>query len=234
MNRIFFFCSLSLYLQVIHDSFRRIASSSVSVCVWGRGEDVGDVDGALVGLRLRKGAAALDQALQCQSVSSLEVRVLVHLGGAQGVSSVDSGGGRGADVGLVSELRLVLAVVQGGRGQHTVAHANWNLVDDAWWIASVLDRVACRALWRHQVSHSAGRTQSSRSCVGVEMGLAREVRSSQMWVNVACVRGAIVMEGVRGLSGNVRSDVGLLAPMSSVTLGYHVLLGLNEGMTEIK
>lgn len=65
------------------------------------------------------------------------------------------------------------------------------------------------------------------------MGLAREVRSSQMWVNVACVRGAIVMEGVRGLSGNVRSDVGLLAPMSSVTLGYHVLLGLNEG-TEIK
>lgn len=66
------------------------------------------------------------------------------------------------------------------------------------------------------------------------MGLAREVRSSQMWVNVACVRGAIVMEGVRGLSGNVRSDVGLLAPMSSVTLGYHVLLGLNERMTEIK
>lgn len=79
-------------------------------------------------------------------MSSLEVRVLVHLGGAQGVSSVDSGGGRGADVGLVSELGLVLAVVQGGRGQDTVAHANWNLVDDAWWIASVLDRVACRAL----------------------------------------------------------------------------------------
>lgn len=66
------------------------------------------------------------------------------------------------------------------------------------------------------------------------MGLARQVRGSQMWVNVACVRGAIVMEGVRGLSGNVRRDVGLLAPMSSVTLGYHVLLGLNEGMTEIK
>lgn len=38
-------------------------------------------------------AAALGQALQCQSVSSLEVRVLVDLGGAQRVSSVDSGGG---------------------------------------------------------------------------------------------------------------------------------------------
>lgn len=59
-------------------------------------------------------AAELGRALQCQSVSSLEVRVLVDLGGAQRVSSVDSGGGRGADVGLVGELGLVLAVVQGG------------------------------------------------------------------------------------------------------------------------
>lgn len=59
-------------------------------------------------------AAELGQALQCQSVSSLEVRVLVDLGGAQWVSSVDSGGGRGADVGLVGKLGLVLAVVQSG------------------------------------------------------------------------------------------------------------------------
>lgn len=91
-------------------------------------------------------AAALGQALQCQSVSSLEVRVLVDLGGAQRVSSVDSGGGRSADVGLVGELGLVLAVVQGGRGQHAVAHADWDLVDDAGWVAPVLDRVARRAL----------------------------------------------------------------------------------------
>lgn len=48
------------------------------------------------------------------SVSSLEVRVLVDLCGAQWVSSVDGGGGRGADVGLVGKLGLVLAVVQGG------------------------------------------------------------------------------------------------------------------------
>ena len=47
-------------------------------------------------------------------MSSLEVRVLVDLGGAQWVSSVDSGGGRGADVGLVGKLGLVLTVVQGG------------------------------------------------------------------------------------------------------------------------
>lgn len=59
-------------------------------------------------------AAALGQALQCQSVSSLEVRVLVDFGGAQRVSSVDSGGRRGADVGLMGELGLVLTVVQGG------------------------------------------------------------------------------------------------------------------------
>lgn len=44
----------------------------------------------------------------------LEVWVLVHLGGAQGVSSVDGRAGRRADVGLVGELGLVLAMVQGG------------------------------------------------------------------------------------------------------------------------
>lgn len=97
--------------------------------------------GAQGGVGLRQ-AAALGQALQCQSVSSLEVRVLVDLGGAQRVSSVDGGGGRGADVGLVGELGLVLAVVQGGRGQHAVAHADRDLVDDARRVASVLDRVA--------------------------------------------------------------------------------------------
>lgn len=49
----------------------------------------------MMGLKvgLREAAAALGQALQCQSVSSLEVRVLVDLGGAQRVSSVDCGGG---------------------------------------------------------------------------------------------------------------------------------------------
>lgn len=92
MNLVFFFCSLSLYLQVIHDSFRRIASSSVSVSEV-KEKMFPDGDRARGGLGLREGAAALGQALQCQSVSSLEVRVLVHLGGAQWVSSVDCGGG---------------------------------------------------------------------------------------------------------------------------------------------
>ncbi len=68
-----------------------------------------------MGLRVAgfRGSSRAGQALQCQSVSSLEVRVLVDLRGAQRVSSVDSGGGRGADVGLVGKLGLVLAVVQG-------------------------------------------------------------------------------------------------------------------------
>lgn len=82
--------------------------------------------------------AALDSA---PVFSGLEIRVLVHLGGAQGISSVDSGGRRSADVCLVGELRLVLAVVQCGGWEHAVAHADRYLVHNAWWVASVLDCV---------------------------------------------------------------------------------------------
>lgn len=84
----------------------------------------------------RRWEAALDLA---PVFSGLEIWVLVHLGGAQGISSVDSGGRRSADVCLVSKLGLVLAVVQRGGWQHTVAHADRNLVHNAWWVASVLD-----------------------------------------------------------------------------------------------
>lgn len=82
-------------------------------------------------------------------VSSLEVRVLVDLCGAERVSSVDGGGGRCADVGLVGELGLVLAVVQAGGGQHAVAHADRDLVNEARGVASMLDSVPRRALRRH-------------------------------------------------------------------------------------
>lgn len=162
------------------------------------------------------------------SVSSLEVRILVHLGGAQRVSSVDSGGGRGADVGLVSEPGLVLAVMQGGRGQHTVAHADRNLVHDARRVGPVLDCVARRALGRHQVGHGTGGAQRGGACVGVEMRLGGQVCGSQVWVNIARVRWTVVMEGVLSLCGDVRGDVGLLPPMSRVPLSHHVLLGLEE------
>lgn len=64
------------------------------------------------------------------------------------------------------------------------------------------------------------------------MGLAGQVCGSQVWVDIARVRGAIVMEGVRGLSGDGGGDVGLLAPMTSISLGYHVLLGLEEDIAE--
>lgn len=74
-------------------------------------------------------------------VSSLEIRVLVDLCGAEWVSSVDGGGGRCADVGLVGELGLVLAVVQAGGGQHAVAHADRDLVNEARGVASMLDSV---------------------------------------------------------------------------------------------
>ncbi|TNN39012.1 hypothetical protein EYF80_050819 [Liparis tanakae] len=158
------------------------------------------------------------------------VRVLVDLGGAQRVSSVDGGGGRSADVGLVGELGLVLAVVQGGRRQHAVAHADRDLVDDAGRVAPVLDGVARRALRRHQVGHGAGGAQGGGGRVGVEVGLAGQVRGGQVRVDVARVGGAVVMERVRRLSGDGGGDVGLLAPMA-VSLSYHVLLGLEEEMT---
>lgn len=82
------------------------------------------------------------------------------------------------------------------------------------------------------MGHGASGAQSSRGCVSVEMGLAGQVCGSQVRVDVARVRGAIVMEGVRGLSGDGGCDVGLLAPMTSISLGYHVLLGLEEEMIE--
>lgn len=167
------------------------------------------------------------------SGSSLEVRILVDLGGAQWVSSVDSGGGRGADVGLVSELGLVLAMMQGGRGQHAVAHADRNLVHDARRVGPVLDRVARRALGRHQVGHGAGGAQRGGGRVGVEVRLAGQVRGSQVWVNIAGVRWTAVMEGVLSLRGDVRGNVGLLSPMSCVPLSHHVLLGLEEEKREV-
>lgn len=83
------------------------------------------------------------------------------------------------------------------------------------------------------MGHGAGGAQSRRSCVSVEVGLAGQVCGSQVRVDIACVRGTIVMEGVRGLSGDGGGDVGLLAPMTSISLGYHVLLGLEENMMEV-
>lgn len=38
------------------------------------------------------------------------------------------------------------------------------------------------------------------------------------------------MKGVRGLSGDGGGDVGLLAPVTAISLGYHVLLGLEVDM----
>lgn len=111
-----------------------------------------------------------------------------------------------------------------------MAHADRDLVDDARRVASVLDRVARRALRGHQVGHGARGAQGGGSCVGVEVGLAGQVSGSQVRVDVARVRGAVVMEGVRGLSGDGGGDVGLLAPVTSVSLSYHVLLGLEDEM----
>lgn len=76
--------------------------------------------------------------LQC-----LYVRVLVDLGRTQWVSSVDGGGWRGADIGLVGKLGRILTGVNGGRGQDPGPHAHRDLVDDAGRIGSVLHGVAC-------------------------------------------------------------------------------------------
>lgn len=126
---------------------------------------------------------------------SLEVRVLVDLCGAQRVSSVDSGGGRGADVGLMCELRLVLAVVKRGRGQHPMVHGHGDLVDDAGGVRAVLvDRVPRSALGRHQMGHSSGGAQSGRACVGVQVRLTGQVRGRQVRVDVPRVTGTVVVK----------------------------------------
>lgn len=78
------------------------------------------------------------------------------------------------------------------------------------------------------MSHCAAGAQSGGCRVGVEVRLGGEVRGSQVGVHVARVGGAIVMEGVWALSGNGGSDVGLLAAMTSISVCYHVLLGLEE------
>lgn len=78
------------------------------------------------------------------------------------------------------------------------------------------------------MGHGAGGAQSRGGRVGVEVGLAGQVCGSQVRVDIARVRGAVVMEGVRGLGGDGGGDVGLLAPMASISLSYHVLLGLEE------
>lgn len=162
------------------------------------------------------------------SVSALEVRVLVHLGGAQRVSSVDSGGRRSADVGLVRKLGLVLTMVQGGRGQHAVAHADRHLVDDARRVAGVLDCVTGRTLRSDQVGHRAGGAQGRGASVGVEV-LPGQMRGGQVGMNVSCVGGAVV-EGILSLGGHSRGDVGLLPPVTSVALNCHVLLGLHKAV----
>lgn len=160
----------------------------------------------------------------------LYVRVLVDLGGAQWVSSVDGGGWRGADVGLVGKLGWILTWVDGGRGQDPGAHAHGDLVDDAGRVGSVLHGVACRALGGHQVGHGAGGAQGRGGRVGVEVGLGGEVGSSgggsQVGVHSA-VAGAVVREGVRSL-GHRGGDVGLLPAVAPGAVCSDVLLSLDK------
>lgn len=78
------------------------------------------------------------------------------------------------------------------------------------------------------MGHGARGAQGGGRRVGVEVGLTGQVRGGQMRVDISSMRGTVVMEGVRGLSGDGRGDVGLLAPVTSISLGYHVLLSLEE------
>lgn len=126
----------------------------------------------------------------------------------------------------MGELGLVLTVVQRGRREHTMVHRDRDLVDDAWRVSPVLNRVARRALRCHQVGHGAGGAQSGRARVGVQMWLAGQVCGGQVRVDVSRVGRAVVMEGVGGLSGDGGGDVSLLPAVTSIPLGNHVLLCL--------
>lgn len=166
------------------------------------------------------------------SFQCLDVRVLIDLGGAQGVSSVHRGWRR-TDIGLVGKLCLILAGVDGGRREDARTHADRNLVDDAGGVCSVLDSVAGGALGSHQVGHGARGAESSRCSVRVEVRLRGEVSScSRGQVGVDCtVAGAIVGEGIWRLS-NRGSDVGLLPPVTPCAIGCDVLLGLCKGIKQ--
>lgn len=62
-----------------------------------------------------KAAASLprDGCVSCSLFQCLDGRVLADLGGAQWVSSVDCGGWRSTDIGLMGKLSLVLTWVDG-------------------------------------------------------------------------------------------------------------------------
>lgn len=159
----------------------------------------------------------------------LDVRVLVDLGGAQWVSSVDCGGWRSTDIGLMGKLSLVLTRVDGGRGQNPRAHADGDLVDDAGGVGGVLHGVPCRPLGGHQVRDGARGAQGGWGGVCVEVGLGGQVSSgSRGQVRMNCtVAGTIVRERVRGLSYRW-SDVGLLSPVTPCAISRDVLLGLDK------
>lgn len=120
--------------------------------------------------------------------------------------------------------------MDGGRGQDPGAHAHGDLVDDAGRVGSVLHGVTCRALGGHQVGHGAGGAQGRGRRVGVEVGLGGEVgccgSGGQVGVHSA-VAGAVVREGVRGLSHR-GSDVGLLPAVGPGALCGDVLLSLEK------
>lgn len=125
----------------------------------------------------------------------------------------------------MGKLSLVLAGVDGGRGQHARAHADGHLVHDAG-VGAVIHGVPGRALRGHQVSHGARGAQGSGGRVRVQVGLAGQVGGRQVGVNGA-VAGAVVREGVRGLSYG-GGDVGLLPPVTACALCREVLLGLRR------
>lgn len=155
----------------------------------------------------------------------LYVRVLVDLGGAQWVSSVDGGGWRGADVGLVGKLGWILTRVDGGRRQDPGAHAHGDLVDDAGWVGGVLHGVTRRALGGHQVGHGASGAQGGGRRVGVEVGLGGEVGGGGQVRVHGAVAGAVVWEGVWRL-GHRGGDVGLLPSVAPRAICGDVLLSL--------
>lgn len=77
------------------------------------------------------------------------------------------------------------------------------------------------------MGHSASGAQGRRRRVGIEVGLGGEVGGGgQVGVHSA-VAGAVVREGVRGLS-HCGSDIGLLPSVAPSTVCGDVLLSLAE------
>lgn len=137
--------------------------------------------------------------MQDSASLQLQVGVLVDLGGAQWVSSVNSRSSGSTNIGLGSELVLVLGGGDVGRRQQAGPHADRDLVHQGAGVGSVRG-VTGGALRGEQVRDGRGGAQSGSTGGGisVHVGLAGQVGTGRGCCQVG-MHWAAVLERVGSL-----------------------------------